>query len=242
MMTVRVCIATFELKHLTPGGIGVLIHNLLKTYSNHPKLEISILWYGEKALGERIFNRMYPTCRIFDAKEWASRDQGDRVHYPFADAFMLDRHNHSVQLMRALRAIERHLEPFDVIEFPDFGGAALATLQEKLLGRAFTRSTVAIRIHSTESVLRSRDHRPADRGNLVVADIERKALSDADIVVGHLRPIIEDVAQHFGFSKSWKQKAIVETPPVLVDSAEREEQAIFNENTPLVFTSRDSVG
>ena len=39
MMAVRVCIATFELKYFTSGGIGVLVHNLLKTYSNYPGLE-----------------------------------------------------------------------------------------------------------------------------------------------------------------------------------------------------------
>ena len=72
----------------------------------------------------------------------------------------------------------------------------------------------------------------------MIADIERKALSDADIVVGHLQPIIDDVASHFGFPEAWKQKAVVETPPVLLDSAKREESAKFDENTPLVFTSK----
>jgi hypothetical protein len=238
MMVVRVCIATFELKYFTSGGIGVLVHNLLKTYSNYPGLEFSVLWYGEKALSERLFRRAHPTCKFFDAKDWASRHQKEHLNYPPAESFMLARQGRSAELMKALRAIEDHAGPFDVIEFPDFDGVALATLQEKLLGRAFMRSTIAVRIHSTEAVLRSRDHRPAHSGNLVVADIERKALSDADIVVGHLQPIIDDVASHFGFPEAWKRKAVVETPPVLLDSAEREESAKFNENTPLVFTSK----
>lgn len=237
-MAIRICIATFELKYFTSGGIGVLVHNLLKTYGGDPGIEFSILWYGEKALSEGLFRRVHPACKFFDAREWTSRGSAEDISYPPADAFMLARHGQSAELMKALRAIEQHSGPFDVIEFPDFGGAALATLQEKLMGRAFARSTIAVRIHSTEAVLRSRDHRPAHCGNLVIADIERKALSDADIVIGHLQPIIDDVASHFGFNEAWKQKAIVETPPVLLESDERKESAKFTENTPLVFTSK----
>ncbi|WP_291165995.1 hypothetical protein [Hyphomicrobium sp.] len=185
-----------------------------------------------------MFRRIHPVCAFFDAKAWASRTSTDNISYPPADAFMLARHGQSAELMKALRAIEQSTGPFDVIEFPDFGGIAFATLQEKLMGRAFARSTIAVRIHSTEAVLRSRDHRPAHCGNLVIADIERKALSDADVVVGHLHPIIDDVASHFGFSETWQRKAVVETPPVLLESDEREESAKFTETTPLVFTSK----
>jgi hypothetical protein len=237
-MAIRVCIATFELKNFTSGGIGVLVHNLLKTYGDDPRLEFSILWYGERALSEGLFRRVHPTCKFFDAREWAFRNSEEDISYPPAEAFMLARHGQSAELMKALRAIERNTGPFDVIEFPDFGGVALATLQEKLLGRAFARATIAVRIHSTEAVLRSRDHRPAHCGNLIISDIERKALSDADVVVGHLQPIIDDVASHFGFPEAWKQKAVVETPPVLLDSDEREEGAKFAESTPLVFSSK----
>lgn len=205
-MAFRVCIATFELKDFTSGGIGVLVHNLLKTYSNDPRLEFSILWYGEKTLSERLFCRAHPTCKFFDAKDWASRHHEEHVIYPPAESFILPRQGRSVELMKALCAIEHHAGRFDVIEFPDFDGVALATLQEKLLGRNFMRSAIAIRVHSTEAVLRSRDHRPAHSGNLVIADIERKALSDADIVVGHLQPVIDDVASHFRFPEAWKPR------------------------------------
>ena len=237
-MAIRVCIATFELKYFTSGGIGVLVHNLLKTYGDHPELKFSILWYGEKALSEGLFHRAYPACKFYDAREWAYRHHAEHISYPPVESFVSARHSRSAELMKALRAIEQHAGPFDVIEFPDFSGVALATQQEKLLGRAFGRSTIAVRIHSTEAVLRSRDHRPAHSGNLLIADIERKALSDADVVVGHLQPIINDVASHFGFPEAWKKKAIVETPPVLLDSVERRGSAKFTENTPLVFTSK----
>src|SRR5262245_37431429 len=159
----RVCIATWELKPFTPGGIGVLVHNILKVYGHDPDAEISVLWYGGSKVTERLFLRVFPTCRFFAAQDWVEKGNDTGALFPPADAFFLDRHWQSFQLMRALAAIERDRGPFDVIEFPDFGGAALATLQEKRLGRGFQSSVISVRLHSTEAVLRRYDHRPSHR-------------------------------------------------------------------------------
>jgi hypothetical protein len=72
----------------------------------------------------------------------------------------------------------------------------------------------------------------------MVADLERKALSDADIVVGHLDGVVDDVQDHFGFTSAWRTRVAVEHPPVLIDSPEMERVTAFEEDTPLVFTSK----
>jgi hypothetical protein len=178
----RICIATWELRHFSPGGIGVLVHNLLTVYGSTPDAEISVLWYGDGSLNGRLFRRAYPHCRFFAVEEWAARDEeADDGIWPPQAAYRLSRQWQSYRIMRALRAIEREHGPFDVIEFPDHAGPAYATLQEKRLGRGFARSRIAVRLHSTESVLRRYDHRPSDLGNPMVADLERKALSSLAI-------------------------------------------------------------
>jgi hypothetical protein len=235
----RFCIATWELRHFSPGGIGVFVHNLLTVYGSTGDAEISILWYGNGSLNERLFRRAFANCRFFAAEEWARRDEEeDDGIWPPEKAYRLARQWQSYRLMRALRAIEREHGPFDVIEFPDHGGAAYATLQEKRLGRGFARSRIAVRLHGTESALRRYDHRPSDLGNPIVADLERKALSDADIVVGHLDSVVDDVQDHFGFTSAWRNKVVVEHPPVLTDSPVVERSIGFEEDTSLVFTSK----
>jgi GT2 family glycosyltransferase len=233
----HVCIATWELKPFTGGGIGTLVYNLLKTYGNDLDSKLSILWYGDRSLTEQTFLRIFPHCRFFSAREWA-RAEGLDAESPPERAFALDRHWQSFELMRALRNIERRLAPFDVVEFPDFAGAASVTLQEKLLGRAFQKTTIAVRIHSTEAALRRSDHRPADWRNLFVADMERKAVADADVVVGHLSPVIDDLASYLRLPDQWLAKCVIEEPPVLVDAAVAERACTFEENTPLLFTSK----
>ncbi len=150
----RVCLVTFEMKGIIPGGIGVLTHNLVRSYSQREDIDLAILWYGDKPIDSSVFTLSYPACRLFFTEDLAAANQYDGAAYPPAQAFALDRYLQSAELMRALRRLEREGEVFDVVEFPDFGGAAFATLGEKQLGRAFQRSTIAVRLHSTEAVLR----------------------------------------------------------------------------------------
>ena len=84
----RLCIATWELKPFTAGGIGVLVHNLLKTYGDCTDSEISILWYGDESLTERLFLRVFPNCRFFNANEWAIVEE-DGAEFPPERAFVL---------------------------------------------------------------------------------------------------------------------------------------------------------
>ncbi len=71
-----------------------------------------------------------------------------------------------------------------------------------------------------------------------MADTERKALADADIVVGHLRSVVDDVAAYFRFPEPWLEKCVIEHPPVLVAPDLAKRDRLFDEHTPLVFTSK----
>lgn len=234
MTRLRVCIATWELKPFTAGGIGTLVHNILKT-CDFEKIELSVLWYGEKHFSPQMLGKLFPQCRFFSVHDWKT---GDEFFDPPGDKFQSQRHLNSFELMKALKKIELELGKFDVIEFPDFAGAAYATLQEKLLGRAFLDTKIAVRIHSTESVLRRYDHRSPDFANPFVADMERKALLDADFVISHLEPIAADVTSHFGFPDEWKQKVRTEYPPILANGKTNERLMRFDADTPLVFSSK----
>lgn len=234
----KVCIATFELKGFSSGGIGVLTSNLLKTYSRDFGIEISILWYGRNRCDSAIFAAAYPGCDIFDVDEWSSLDLDEGRVWPSERNCLNDWHWKAVKAARALRAIERARGPFDVVEFPDFAGVALPSIQERRLGTGLKTTAIAVRIHSTEALLRKVDHRPAHANNPVTHDLERLALANADVVVAHLHPVADSVAEHFGFPTSWRTKVVVELPPVVVDLSPPPSHPSINLDTPILFTSK----
>jgi len=232
-----VCIATWELKNFGGGGIGVFVHNVLRAYAADGRVRFSLLWYGGSNLTASLFNRLYPNCDFFGVEDYGRTDleSGD---YPERSNFTFEPHWTSLRLMLALKDIERNHRPFDVIEFPDFDGAALATIQEKKLGRGFANATIAVRIHSTDSVLRPYDHRPILPSNAIRAALERKALADADVVVAHVKPVAAAVENAYGLGARWLDRVRVEAPPVLVDMAAGERRTMFIETTPIAFTSK----
>jgi hypothetical protein len=232
-----VCLATWELKNIGGGGIGVFVHNVLRAYAADERVRFSVLWYGGRNLTASLFNRLHPNCDFFPVEDYG-RAGLESGAYPERSSFAFEPHWTSLRLMLALKDIENRFGPFDVIEFPDFDGAAHATIQEKKLGRGFANATIAVRIHSTDSVLRPHDHRPILPSNAMRAALERKALADADVVVAHVKPVAAAVENVYGLGAGWLDKVRVEAPPVLVDMAAAESGATFAETTPIAFTSK----
>jgi hypothetical protein len=233
----RICFATWELKNFSNGGVGVLIHNILKTYADDDRFRLAVLWYGGRSLTAGVFRRAHPNCEFYALRDYGEK-RLDSGEFPPASSFPSEAQWRSLRLMLALKEIEERHGAFDVIEFPDFDGAAFATIQEKKLGRAFAEATIAVRIHSTDSILRPYDHRPISSANALRAAFERKALADADVVVAHLRPIAKAVRDAYAMPPDWFQKVRVETPPVLVDAPAAAAPAAFTETTPIVLTSK----
>jgi Glycosyl transferase family 2 len=231
----RICFATFEIAPFTGGGIGTFMKHLLTLHGLDERIEPSLLWYGDKSISETMLKAEYPRCRLYSVDEWSSLDDLDV--YPPERCYDHRRFKQSVHLMKALRSIERINGPFDFIEFPDFGGASFATLQEKLLGRAFTSTQIAVRIHSTEAMLRRFDHRPPSWENALVYDLERKCLNDADVVVAALRPVAASVQDALNLPTSWLDRVTVEPHPFLTDSKPIEKSR-FSADTPIAFTSK----
>ncbi len=233
----RVCFATFELHPFSGGGIGTFMYHLLKLRAGDDGTQISVLWYGEEEISERLFAAEFPQCEIYSAKEWAELDDVSEELYPPSDSYDQERLRQSFQLMRALRALEKKRGPFDAVEFTDFGAAAFCTLQEKHLLRAFPATTIAVRVHSTEAMLRTYDHRPASWQNALLYDCERKCFEDADLVVAALNPVAESIRKALNLSPEWREKVIIEPHPFLVHYT-NEQRASFGPRTPITFTSK----
>jgi hypothetical protein len=231
----RICIATWELGGFTAGGIGVLVRNLLVRYGGYSGTAVHLLWYGPSSVTRSVVRAVFPDVEFHDVDSLLGQEPLGR--FPPPEAYRTNFHYTSVKLMRALKQLELAGTRFDLVEFPDFAGAALATLEERALGRAFASTVIAVRLHSTERVLRPFDHRPASLANSFTYDLERKALRDADIIVSHLRPITASVRKAFGFDEDWVRRVRTELPPVYIAGRGAPRAAVSN-TTPIVFASK----
>ncbi|MFV0296159.1 MAG: glycosyltransferase [Hyphomicrobiaceae bacterium] len=144
----------------------------------------------------------------------------------------------SYVLAMALKKLESDTGPFDIIEFTDWGGPAFYTIQEKKLGTAFDKSVLSVRLHSSEGSLRAYETRGWGFENLVISDMERSALRDADIVVGHLQTIVEANKQLYCFDETWLVKTLVNVPPIVNKIERKKTTSLEGPTTSILFTSK----
>lgn len=119
-----------------------------------------------------------------------------------------------------LAAEERRGAPFDIIEFPDFGGWSVATIEAKRAGLAFTDTLIAARIHSTQGMLYGQERFAYDPGHWagIMFDAERLLLAHADLIIGHDPEIIAHTARFYGLEERWQGRSHLEFPPVFIST------------------------
>ncbi len=219
MSTKRVCIVTDEMYPFSPGGIGRLMHNMVKEgLEREPSLEFHLL-VPERVKMQSTAVEVYfggrvklHVCRFRESAEQAVDELG---LYPPPEAFRDSRwHAESLDLMRHLKGLEASGLRFDVIEFADFRGWAFCTLQEKHLGLGFADALVTVRLHSSYGVLTHYEPHTMEVENIGRVEFERKSLLDADRVIAHLPCIAAFNQRFYGFDEKWMEKVVVEFPPV----------------------------
>lgn len=234
----RVCFASFELSPFTGGGIGTWLRNTLDAYANSD-CRFEVLYYGQTKIDQFIFSQRFPGVKLIAVDmdrpgvdilppDGPSRSSG-------FDSISQWR---SYVLAMVLMNMERESGAFDIIEFTDWGGPAFYSIQEKKAGAAFSKTVIAVRLHSTEGSLRMHEPRGWSFENLIIDDIERQALRDADVVVGHLQPIVEANRALYGFDHSWLQKAQVNVPPIVNKIEMDETTNIDVKDCAILFTSK----
>jgi glycosyltransferase involved in cell wall biosynthesis len=211
---------TTELFPFTHGGIGRAIANMLSESSSSDLANTAVVWAGDE-LDVARFSTVYPQVKLVVASRlnYELADE-DGISYPPEWAFTnTEWHWRSIRAMQGLKRLVREEGAVQYVEFPDWGGLGFASIQEKLLGRAFGDAVLAVRLHTTDSLLATVDGRPVDKYLLAVHDLERKALADCDRIVMQLPAVGEAVRCFFDFSEAdWAARACLHAPPVLLDS------------------------
>ncbi|MDR5743740.1 glycosyltransferase [Caballeronia sp. LZ029] len=231
---------TTELFPFTHGGIGRSIANMLSVSSEEELSRTAVVWVGDECDAAR-FAILYPKVRLIVASRESYRlADDDGISYPPQWAFTdTDWHWHSVRALQGLLRLAAESK-LDYVEFQDWGGLGFASIQEKLLGRAFADTVLAVRLHTADSLLADVDSRPVDKRGLAVYDLERKALADCDLIVAQLPEVARAVQTFFAFADDdWNARVVLHASPVVLDIGAVAEHSIEpSGDTNIVFSSK----
>lgn len=232
---------TRELFPFTAGGIGRVVANILLTASVEERKFLAILYVGDN-VEEAAFAQAFPDVLFMAWPHHRYRGvDPDGNWFPpqaaFNHSFM---HWESVHVLQGLDEFERRHGSPEYVEFIDWGAAAFAPTQRKLSGVSLRSTTLAVRLHTTDSILSDFEPRPQDVARLALFDIERKALADCDLIIGQLPPVAEAFRKFYGFSQAaWAPRLRQHAPPVLLDTMPLASKTHrFTCETPLLFTSK----
>lgn len=216
-MTARrhVCFVTSELQPLTSGGIGTLIHNLI--VASDSAFQFHVLVPSWSTITLDAFDRAFGGR----AELHQARALGIDAAYPPRQAFTdSPSHADSLELCLELVRLEESGLVFAAVEFADFLGWAFCSTQQKRLGLSFQETAIGVRLHGTASLIQTVEGSASTLNELTVLELERKSLEDADVVVAHLGAVADRYREHYGFSAAWRDRVVVEFPPVTVGSAQ----------------------
>lgn len=229
-----------ELSPFTPGGIGRVLHNILRTLSDVDRSR-SIVLLVDTVVNPEAFNALFPGARLLlldttqDALRYA---HGRRIppDWAFSDS---RQHWRSASIMLSLENLARETA-IEYVEFPDWGGLAFCTLQERRFSGLLLTACLAVRLHSTHTAILNAEANTIDNQDLNICDMERKCLRDCDLVIAQLPKLADVVRSMMAFSvEEWDHRIRVHAPPVLLDHHELAMQTTEATSTQsLMFTSK----
>lgn len=246
-----ICFVTNELYPLRKGGIGRMLFNFARqNAATGAPAEIHFL------VPPDLVSEPGEETRLRDALgDMAQLHIATPLYMlPDAEAHLFDRgsfnpwtlelmQSTSYRYYRALLDIEhRRGVPFSFIEFPDFGGWGLASVEAKRAGLAFRDTAITARLHSTQGLIsRSERFYESSHWNGMLMDAERHLLAHADLIVGHVQSIIDQNAEHYDLAERWTGRTVLEFPPILLEEDEANAVAPEEDAAPcedFIFSSR----
>lgn len=238
-MTALVFVST-ELSPFTPGGIGRVLHNILKTMSDVDRAR-SVVLMVDVVVNPEAFAAVFSGVRLLQLDTGQDAPRYANSHRIPPDWAFSDTRWHwrSASVMLALERLAQETQIL-YVEFPDWGGLAFCTLQERRFNNLLPNACLAVRLHSTHTVVLNAEARPILVEDLNISDLERKCLRDCDRIVAQLPRLAEVVRDQMAFSaEEWNHRVVVHAPPVLLDHhAPAKATVAATPSQALMFTSK----
>jgi hypothetical protein len=224
-----ICFVTNELYPLGPGGIGRMLYNFAKYNAEMgspaefhflvPKQLIDSIPEAQArlqdALGKMATIHICPA--LPDDPTSIGRLLARSLEHPWTSEWLFAQSY--TYYLGLLAAEQRNGAPFDVIEFPDFGGWAQATIEAKRAGLSFGKTLLSTRIHSTQGMLYGVERYINEPGHWagIMFDAERHLLVHADLVVAHDPEVAVRTARFYDLEERWSERSRLEFPPVYLN-------------------------
>ncbi|RYF43020.1 MAG: hypothetical protein EOO27_44680, partial [Comamonadaceae bacterium] len=160
------------------------------------------------------FGQAFPDIRQFPIDTRIDQDgvPNGGQHPPAKAYSATPSHWRSAVVFRALAALSEK-SAIDYVEFPDSGGLAFCTLQERNLRGFLDHATIAVRIGTSQTQLMGVEAHDTLIEHLHLSDLERKCLRDCDRIVTPLFPVAEATRRSFGISEEeWGLRLIEHAP------------------------------
>ncbi|WP_431274083.1 glycosyltransferase family 2 protein [Variovorax ureilyticus] len=142
-------------------------------------------------------------------------DEQDRfVQHPPARAYSTSVEQwRSAVIFRSLAALNE-TTAIEYVEFPDRGGLAFCTLQERNLRNFLGEATIAVRLCSSWTQLLDAEAQVVDGRRLNLSDLERKCLRDCDRVIAAVPSVAEATRVAFAFpAEEWNARVVMHAIP-----------------------------
>ncbi|MBS0455331.1 MAG: glycosyltransferase [Proteobacteria bacterium] len=174
-----------------------------------------------------------------DTRSDAGRHEDGRCHPPEWAYTDTPQHWRSAVVLRALQALAKGTK-IAYLEFPDWGALGFCTLQERLFAGFLADTQIAVRLHSTHTVLLNMEAWSVSRQDLSLIDLERKCLRDCDTLIAQLPSVGESARKIHGFApEEWEPRLRCHAPPVLLDHRDPVTSSVpARADQPIAFTSK----
>jgi hypothetical protein len=234
--TGEIVLVTTELFPFMSGGIGRLSYNTLLKMTPEERARTTMI-LTEHIVDEDRFAALFPEVTFYQLETYDFSNIEDGLRWAVeAERNWLTIATKTLAVLKdiALRT------PIAFVEFPDWSGYGFATIQEKRLTGFLADATIAVRLHSTETVLVFAESRLLQQIDLQRYDVERLALRDCDMVIGHLQPVVDLTRKIFGLDQeSWDARLFIADPPLtLNDGAFAEKSIIPQQAKHIAFSSK----
>lgn len=208
----RILLVTDELYPFTNGGIGRLVHNLLKQEQRRGINELHVMVPARRGLKPADLDCHFGTGLTLHPLEFVS-PQPSWWHKGWLwlgrrAANNSRARNESRAVHLALKSLHQRGLGFDVIEFPDYFGWAYDTLRHRDLGA----TRIVVRLHGSRGVISEQAGLSNDANEQQMIRQERYCATHADLRVAHLGTVRTFLAQHFQLEES---SIALSFPPVL---------------------------
>jgi glycosyltransferase involved in cell wall biosynthesis len=154
----RICFVTHEYHPVVPGGIGMLIEQVVSELSKDTEYQVTVLLVGDESFCKGVKthgNKNYPHVEFVAFSEMlASIPESLRL----PDwAFTFENYYYSNVVAEYL-LIRDQQASFDVVEFPDYKGIGYVTLKHRRLRGEFGNTHFVARVHGATYLWNKIDH------------------------------------------------------------------------------------